>query len=98
MTIATPSADSLVAILDRRARFESKRYPVLSLYLDARADSRGRDHFQPFVRKELAARQRTYKLRSPERKSFDKDAEKIQSFLEKQVKASANGIAIFACA
>jgi peptide subunit release factor 1 (eRF1) len=98
MTIATPPADLLDATLDRLARFESGRYPVLSLYLDARPDSRGRDHFQPFVRKELAAKQRTYKLRSPERRSFDKDAEKIQRFLETEVKAQANGIAIFACA
>jgi peptide subunit release factor 1 (eRF1) len=98
MTKATPPADSLDAILDRLARFESKSYPVLSLYLDARADSRGRDHFQPFVRKEIAAKQRTYRLRSPERKSFDRDAKKIQRFLETQVRTSANGIAIFACA
>jgi peptide subunit release factor 1 (eRF1) len=91
--------DSLVATLDRLARFESaKNLPVLSLYLDARPDSRGRDHYQPFVRKELAARQRTYRLRSPERKSFDRDMEKIQNYLEKSVLPATNGIAIFACA
>jgi len=94
---ALPS-ESLDETLDRLARFESERYPVLSLYLDARADSRGRDHFQAFVRKELAAKQRTFRLRSPERKSFDRDAEKIQRFLETEGKPSANGIAIFACA
>jgi peptide subunit release factor 1 (eRF1) len=95
---AAPPSGSLDETLDRLARFESERYPVLSLYLDARADSRGRDHFQAFVRKELAAKQRTYRLRSPERKSFDRDAEKIQRFLETEVKPSANGIAVFACA
>ncbi len=82
--------------LDRLARFES-RLPVVSLYLDARADSRGKDHYQPFVRKELAARQQTYKLRSPERRSFDRDMEKIQEYLEKRANPSANGIAMFAC-
>jgi peptide subunit release factor 1 (eRF1) len=85
-------------MLDRLARFESPSLPVLSLYLDARSDSRGRDHYQPFVRKELAARQRTYPLRSPERKSFDRDAEKIRGYLETQVRPSSKGIAIFACA
>lgn len=89
--------DSLALTLDRLARFESSRFPVLSLSLDARPDSRGRDHYQPFVRKELAARQRTYPLRSPERTSFDRDSEKIQRFLETRVRPSANGIAIFAC-
>lgn len=87
---------ALEAKLDLLARFESG-LPVVSLYLDARADSRGKDHFQPFVRKELAARQRTYKLRSPERKSFDRDMKKIQEYLEKRTDPSANGIAIFAC-
>ena len=87
---------TLEATLDRLARFESV-LPVVSLYLDARADSRGKDHYQPFVRKELAARQRTYRLRSPERKSFDRDMEKIQEYLEKRAHASSNGIAIFAC-
>src|ERR1700693_546478 len=98
MTMPTTLYDSLAATLDRLARFESRRYPVLSLYLDARADSRGRDHYQPFVRKELGARQRTYPLRSPGRKSFDQDTERIQHFLETQVRPSSNGIAIFACA
>jgi peptide subunit release factor 1 (eRF1) len=94
----TTLSDSLSETLDRLARFESLPFPVLSLYLDARPDSRGRDHYQPFVRKELAARQRTYPLRSPERESFERDAEKIHRYLETEVKASSNGIAIFACA
>jgi peptide subunit release factor 1 (eRF1) len=89
--------DALAATLDQLARWES-RLPVLSLYLDARSDSRGRDHYQPFVRKELAVRQRTYTLRSPERQSFDRDVEKIQQYLETQIRPSSNGIAIFACA
>ncbi len=97
MTISTTLQDSLTAALDRLARFES-RFPVVSLYLDARADSRGKDHYQPFVRKELAARQRTYPLRSAERKSFERDMEKIQEYLETRIEPSSNSIAIFACA
>jgi len=96
ITVKTP-ADSLIATLDWLSGFESESFPVVSLYLDARPDSRGRDHYKPFVRKELVARQRTYALRSPERKSFEADVEKIQRYLETEVKPSANGIAIFAC-
>jgi peptide subunit release factor 1 (eRF1) len=97
MSTVAKTTDPLVSFLDRLARFESATCPVISLYLDARPDSRGRDHFQPFVRKELAARQRTYPLRSPERQSFDRDAERIQGWLENGVQPSANGLAVFAC-
>ena len=98
MTDARTLSLSLTETLDRLARFESERFPVVSLYLDARPDSRGRDHYQPFVRKELPARARTYPLRSPQRQSFDRDADKIQRYLATQARPSANGIAIFACA
>jgi peptide subunit release factor 1 (eRF1) len=96
MTRST-AQDPVAATLDRLARFESPRYPVVSLYLDARPDSRGKDHFQPFVRKELAQVQRTYPLRSLERQSFDGDVAKIQEYLATRVEPSSNGIAIFAC-
>jgi peptide subunit release factor 1 (eRF1) len=95
--MSTALVDALHATVDRLARLESEHFPVLSLYLDARPDATGRDHYQPFVRKELAARQRTYRLRSPERESFDRDMEKVQRFLQDGVKPSTNGIAIFAC-
>jgi len=97
MSTIAQHTDPIVSALDRLARFESSRFPVISLYLDARPDSRGRDHYQPFVRKELTARQRTYALRSPERQSFDRDAERIQRWLETEVQPSSNAIAIFAC-
>jgi len=93
----TPSSDPLAAVLDRLARFESPRYPVLSIYLDARPDSRGKDHYQPFVRKELTSLQRTYPLRSLERQSFDRDVARVQEYLGASVAPASNGIAIFAC-
>jgi len=88
---------SLAHTLDRLARFHSDRFPVVSLYLDGRPDPQGRDHYQPFARKELAARGRTFPPRSPERESFDRDAERIQTWLAEEVRPSANGLAIFAC-
>jgi peptide chain release factor subunit 1 len=88
---------SLAHTLDRLARFHSDHFPVVSLYLDGRPDPQGRDHYQPFARKELAARGRTFAARSPERGSFDRDAERIQTWLAEQVRPSANGLAIFAC-
>jgi len=88
---------SIAETLDRLARFEPVPHPVVSLYLDTRPDQRGRDHFWPFVRKELAARARTYAPRSPEREGFDRDAERIERYLLEDLRPSANGVALFAC-
>jgi peptide subunit release factor 1 (eRF1) len=49
------------------------------------------------VRKELANRARTFAGGSAERQSFDIDVEKIQKWLADDLKASANGVALFAC-
>jgi peptide chain release factor subunit 1 len=87
----------LDALIDRLAAFEPTGFPVLSLYLDARPDEHGRERFDAFVRKELSARAKTYAERSPERESFDADAARIQEWLKAEARASANGIAIFAC-
>jgi peptide chain release factor subunit 1 len=87
----------LDALIDRLAAFEPTGFPVLSLYLDARPDEHGRERFDPFVRKELAARAKTYPERSVERESFDFDAARIQEWLKTEARPSAHGIAIFAC-
>ena len=64
----------LDALIDRLAAFEPTGFPVVSLYLDARPDEHGRERFDAFVRKELAARAKTFPERSAERESFDADA------------------------
>lgn len=83
--------------LERLLAFEATALPVISLYLNAQADDRGRTNFDTFLRRELTPRAKTYANGSPERESFDADVQKIQEFLEDEVNASANGIAIFAC-
>ena len=83
--------------LDRLAAFEPAPYPVVSLYLNTQPGQTGRDQFHTFVRKEFAARGKTYPAGSPERESLDKDLERISAFLESEVDPSANGVAIFAC-
>src|SRR5688572_10579689 len=92
-----PLADSLSAQLDRLAALEPGPFPVISLYLNAQPDQHGRDHFEPFLRKELAQRIRTFPADGPERESLDKDGEQIRAFLT-TVDASVNGVAIFASA
>lgn len=88
---------SLSDLMERLAAFEPTELPVISLYLNAQADQRGRDNFGPFVRKEFSERARTFEPHTPERESFDRDTERITRYLEREVRPSANGIAIFAC-
>ena len=83
--------------LDRLAAFEPGPNPVVSLYLNAQPNERGRDQFQTFVRKELKARAATYPAKSSERASLEQDLERIAEFLAAGVEPSANGVAIFAC-
>ena len=70
--------------LDRLAAFEPAPYPVVSLYLNTQPGPTGRDQFKTFVRKEFAARSRTYPAGSPERESLDKDLDRIARFLDER--------------
>ena len=53
-----PQADltSPEEMLERLLAFEPVPAPVLSLYLDGRADQHGRQNFLPFARKQLTER------------------------------------------
>lgn len=91
-----PSTDQLTAHLDRLAAFDGGPFPVLSLYLNAQPNQHGRDHFDTFLRVELADRLRTYPAEAPERQSLEQDHARIAEYLQ-TIERSANGIAIFAC-
>jgi len=80
--------------LDRLSAFEPTESPVISLYLDMRADQHGRTNYDAFLRKTFSDRSRA--LKGSARQSFDADVEKIQQYLG-EVRRSANGLAIFAC-
>jgi peptide subunit release factor 1 (eRF1) len=88
---------SLDTILDRLARFEPSPLPVISLYLNLQADQHGQASYAPFLKKELAARARTYAPGSQERASFDEDANRIEQYLATEVGPAVNGLALFAC-
>ena len=92
-----PSLNELSAQLDRLAAFDPGPFPVISLYLNMQPGQNGREHFEPFLRKELAERVRTYPASGPERDSLEKDAERIRQYAG-NVERSANGLALFACA
>jgi peptide chain release factor subunit 1 len=70
---------------------------VVSLYLDARPDQHGLDNFGPFVEKEFVQRARIFRRHSPAWESFNRDSQRILSYLRQEVREAANGIVIFAC-
>jgi peptide subunit release factor 1 (eRF1) len=91
-------ATSLDEPLERLLAFEPTTFPVLSVYLDLQAGDNGRARVEPFLKKELANRAKTYPASSPERASFDEDAKRILEWFENEEhEKSANGIALFAC-
>jgi len=85
-------------ILDRLAAFEPTGQPFLSIYVDARPDNTGREHWQANVRKELGERAKTYGRRTAAREDFDAAAERALRWLEREHSPSANGVVVFACA
>lgn len=93
----TQATTSIEEHLDRLLAFEATTLPVISLYLNGQADDRGRTNFETVLRRELIPRAKTYAAGSVERQCFDEDVARIQKYLQEDVSASANGIAIFAC-
>jgi peptide chain release factor subunit 1 len=91
-------AQSLEERLKALALLEPGPFPVISLYLDLRPNQHGRDDYQAFVRKVLPERVKGFPLQSVERESFERDAERIHSYLQSDVDRAANGLALFACA
>jgi peptide chain release factor subunit 1 len=89
-----PLTEALSAQLDRLAAWEPGPFPVVSLYLNTQPDQHGRDHFEPFLRKELPERVRTYPAEGPERTSLEQDASRIPAYLA-DLDPSVNGVAIF---
>jgi peptide chain release factor subunit 1 len=89
--LATPLREQL----ERLAAFEPSESPVISLYLDVRADQHGRDNYDAFLRKSFGSRSAT--LSGDARKSFDADVERINQYLQEELKPSTNGLALFAC-
>src|SRR5205823_10230878 len=70
-------------------------FPVVSLYLNLQPNDRGRDQFEPFMRREFDDRVRTYGASGRERQSLERDAERIRAFVN-ELNPAANGAAIFA--
>ena len=89
---------TLMDQLDELVAFEPNGFPFISLYLNMQPDQHGRDNFESFVRKEFNAKAKSFAAESLELASFERDRARIRAYLRDEVRPSANGLAIFACA
>src|ERR1022692_3067214 len=97
-TITEPLATSMDEPLARLVAFEPTTFPVLSVYLNTQPVQHGRTpDAVPYLHREFKALARTWAPSSPERHSFDRDAERIVAFATSQIDRAANGVALFAC-
>src|SRR5918997_3070488 len=83
---------------ERLVAFPPTTFPVISLYLNAQPNEHGQDDIERFLRSELPARGRTFEPGSADRESYDRDVERIRTWVTENLRPSANGVAIFACA
>jgi peptide chain release factor subunit 1 len=90
-----PSTNHLSAQLDKLAALDPGPFPIVSLYLNLQPNEFGRERFEPFLRRELAGRLRTFPGNGPERESIEQDAVNIRDYVS-QVDGSLNGLALFA--
>ncbi|MBY0494313.1 MAG: host attachment protein [Cyanobacteria bacterium] len=82
--------------METLAALEPSPFPVISLYLSLTADQNSRENWDQFVRKVFNERGKALRVDSPERGSFDKDAERIRQYLDQPRDAACRGLAIFA--
>lgn len=80
------------------AALEPSPFPFISLYLSLAPNQNGREDHHQFVRKVFNDRLKGFAEDSPERHSFEKDAERIRQYLDSNIDPSCNGLAIFASA
>lgn len=86
------SFNFLNRVLDPKA---SGHGPFLSVYLDTGPDQNGKKDFHAFLRKQVNDHIEVMKLRSPERKSVEADAKKIDDFVD-ALDPSTRSAALFA--
>lgn len=84
--------------METLAALEPSPFPVISLYLSLTPNQNGRESYEQFVRKVFTERDKALAPESPERESFEKDAERIRKLLDDDKQPTWQGLAIFACA
>ena len=89
------TATNVEELLARLATVTSPSDPVVSLYLDLRADQHGRRRGEQFFDRAFNEQIGTFEPSSSARRLLQKDAERIRKFLATGVPASATMAAVF---
>jgi peptide subunit release factor 1 (eRF1) len=85
-------------LLEKLVDFEPTTFPVLSVYLNMQPDQHGRTpDLRPYLEREFKSLAHTWLAGTPERESFDRDAERILTLVDDGLDRSSNGLALFAC-
>ena len=83
--------------LDLLAELEPQPYPVLSLYLDTAPNETGHRTVDVYLKKELTERLGTFPTGTPERRSFQADADRVLAYVTSELRPEHKAVAIFAC-
>jgi hypothetical protein len=91
-------ANAVEGPLSRLVAFKPTTFPVLSVYLNTQPGRHGRaEDAIPFLHREFKSLARTWPPSSPERHSFDRDAERVLRYATDEMDPAAHSAAIFAC-
>lgn len=94
----TTTVQPLSQRMETLAGLEPSPFPVISLYVSLAPNQNGREAYDQFVRKTFGDRAKALPVDSPERESFENDAERIRQYLDGEKKPAWQAIAIFASA
>ena len=94
MATQAPIAN-LEALLDRLVSLPASAAPFVTVYVDARVDGQGQRRLDPALSQELGSRARA--LSPPQRERFEKDAQRIQTWVRESLPKAARAAACFAC-
>ena len=101
LTTLPPAPDALRDTMRRLAEVESLELPIISIYLDVRAEadgqSPGRRAAFTVLRDRLTEIEDAYWPRGDDYASFALDRERIMAFTEEDLDPATQGLAIFAC-
>src|SRR4029453_2739606 len=89
------TVQSLSQRMETLAALEPSPFPVISLYLSLAPNQNGRESHDQFVRKVFTDRAKALPAESPERESFESDAERIRQYLDDEKEQSWQGVGKF---
>lgn len=84
-------------ILNRLARFTSPSDPVVSLYLNLRADEHGHRDYENFVDHAFHDQISTFEPGSAAPRYLEEDAQRVRRYIDRELQPSCQALAVFSC-